>query len=400
MSLTLLFDLDDTLLGTNIDVFIPAYFQSLSEYMASHIAPNAMLPALLSATKLMMSSEDPLRSLQEVFEPEFYGRLGISKDELIDDLEKYYDNVFPLLKVHTQQRPDAVPLIEWAWSKGYRVVIATDPLFPRKATHHRLRWAGLDPSQFEIVSTFEDFHFTKSFPAYYAEVLGQLGWPDGPVLMVGNDVQRDLAPANRLGLKTYLIDGDSASSPGFEAGSGKLADLRPWLESTDLSTLEPSFKSSDAILAIMQSTPAAIKSILSSLTKKEWQFEPSSDDWAMNEIICHLRDTEIEIHELQLKLMLERNDAFIPRPDTGVWASERDYLHVDGATALQEFTSARITNINIIKNIDDTIWSRKARHAIFGPTDFLEVASFMADHDRMHVQQIWKTLQSLRNVRV
>jgi hypothetical protein len=59
-----------------------------------------------------------------------------------------------------------------------------------------------------------------------------------------------------------------------------------------------------------------------------------------------------------------------------------------------------MANIDIIKNAGDTIWSRKARHAIFGPTDFLEVTSFMADHDRMHVQQTWKTLQSLRNVRV
>ena len=56
--------------------------------------------------------------------------------------------------------------------------------------------------------------------------------------------------AYRLGVATYLIDGDSASNPGFEAGRGKLADLRPWLESINLSTLEPSFKSREAILGI------------------------------------------------------------------------------------------------------------------------------------------------------
>jgi hypothetical protein len=121
----------------------------------------------------------------------------------------------------------------------------------------------------------------------------------------------------------------------------------------------------------------------------------------MNEITCHLRDTEIEIHQLQLKLMLDREDVFIPRPDTSVWASERDYLHVDGATALREFASARMANIDLYKNMDEgVLWSRKARHAIFGPTNFLEVTGFMADHDRMHVQQTWKTLQGLRNGRV
>lgn len=400
MSLTLLFDLDDTLLDTNIEAFIPAYFQALSEHMASHVAPGVMLPALLSATKLMMDSEDPSRTLQCVFEKDFYEKIGVPKQELVEIIDDFYDNVFPKIEIKTDRRPEAAPLIEWALSKGYRLAVATDPLFPRKATYHRIRWAGLDPSQFELISTFEGFHFSKSHPAYYAEILGQLGWPDGPVLMVGNDVQRDLIPAHRLGLKTYFIDGDSTSSPGFEAGRGSLTDLRPWLESIDVSTLEPSFKSPDGILGIMQATPAAMQSMLSLLTRDEWQCAPTEEDWAMNEILCHLRDTEIEIHQMQLKLMFERDGAFIPRPDTGVWASERDYLHEDGKKALGEFTSARIETIRMMKEMDVDFWSRKARHAIFGPTNILEVAGFMADHDRMHLQQVKKTLQSLQNARV
>ena len=400
MSLILLFDLDDTLLNTNIEAFIPAYFQALSEHMAPYVSANVMLPALIAGTRLMLDSEDPAHTLQEIFEDDFYQKLGVQKREVAGALEEFYDNIFPGIESKTSRRPDSVPLMEWAFSRGYRVAIATDPLFPLKATHHRLRWAGLDPAQFEIVSSFENFHFSKSHTAYYAEMLGQLGWPDEPVLMVGNDADRDLMPAHRLGLKTYFIDGESASSPGIEAGRGKLADLRPWLESTDLSTLEPSFKSPEAVLAILQSTPAVLKSLSASITKEQWEHEPSRDDWALNEIVCHLRDTEREIHHMQLNLMLVREDAFIPRPDTGVWASERDYLHVDGSLALQEFTSARLETIAQLKTLDEGMWSRKARHAIFGPTNFLEVCSFMADHDRMHVQQAWKTLKSLQNERV
>jgi hypothetical protein len=285
--------------------------------------------------------------------------------------------------------------MDWAFSCGYRVAIATDPLFPRKATYHRLRWAGLDPEKFEVVSTFDDFHFTKSRPAYYAEVLGRLGWPEGPVLMVGNEVQRDLVPANQLGLKTYFIDGDAGSSPGFEAGRGRLGELRPWLESTDLSTLEPSYKSRTAIEGIMLATPAVLQSLSSALSAEQWQHEPARDDWAMNEIVCHLRDTEKEIHQLQLNLMLEKAEAFIPRPDTSVWASEREYLHVDGPQASRDFASARLETLTKLQVVDENIWSRKARHAIFGPTNFLEVLGFMADHDQMHVQQAWQTLQKL-----
>ncbi|HUE98037.1 MAG TPA: DinB family protein, partial [Anaerolineales bacterium] len=325
----------------------------------------------------------------------FYAKLGFSKHDLIHIIEEFYDDVFPTLARHTRRRPDAVPFVDWALSCGYRVAIATDPLFPRKATYHRLRWAGFDPERFELVSTFEHFHFSKTHPAYYAEVLGRLGWPEGPILMIGNDVARDLIPADRLGLKTYFVDGESASSPGLETGRGKLADLRPWLESLNLSSLEPSFKSRDAILAILVSTPAVLRSLSLSLPDAGWRKEPSRNDWAMNQIVCHLRDTEREIHQLQLNFMIEREGAFIPRPDSGVWANEREYLNVDGKVALTEFASARIDNLRLLKALDEKVWGRSARHAIFGPTNFLEVTSFIADHDRLHVQQAWKTLKSV-----
>jgi FMN phosphatase YigB (HAD superfamily) len=403
MSLTLLLDLDDTLLDTNLDAFMPAYFQALSRHMANHTAPDVMLRALLAGVNLMNENEDPTRTLEEIFEADFYAKLGASKRDLIHIIEDFYDNVFPELEQHTRQRPDAAPFVEWARSCGYRIAIATDPLFPRKATYHRLRWAGLEPERFDLVSTFEHFHFTKTHPAYYAEVLGRLGWPEGPVLMVGNDVARDLAPAHRLGLKTFFVDGEAASSPGpfgaaqgeFVAGRGELADLRPWLEAVDLSTLEPSFKSREAVLAIMASTPAVLRGLSSSLTEQDWKHEPTRGDWAMNEIICHLRDTEREIHQLQLNLMLQKDSAFLPRPDSAVWANERQYWNVDGKVALAEFALARIESIKTLKSLDDSIWARSARHAIFGPTNFLEVVSFMADHDRLHVQQTWKTLKSV-----
>lgn len=395
MSLTLLLDLDDTLLDTNLDAFVPAYFQALSQHLAKHADPGVMVRALIDGMHLMSESEDPTQTLQEIFEADFYAKLGVSKQDLYEILEDFYDNIFPTLAQHTRQRSEAVPLIEWASSCGYRVAIATDPLFPRKATYHRLRWAGFEPERFELISTFEHFHFSKTHPSFYAEVLGRLGWPEGPILMVGNDPARDLIPAHRLGLKTYFVDGESDSSPGFETGRGRLADLRPWLESANPSTLEPSFQSRDAILAIMVSTPAVLRSFSAPLTGEQWRHEPTRNDWAMNELVCHLRDTELEIHQMQLDLMIEREGAFIPRPESDVWANEREYLNADGKTALTEFARARIDTLKTLKGLDEETWSRSARHAIFGPTNFLEVTGFMADHDRLHVQQAWKTLESV-----
>lgn len=398
MTLTLLLDLDDTLLSTNMQAFVPAYFQALAKHLGGRVRPEAMLPALMSGTQLMLASDDPSRTLQEVFESDFYPKLEIPKSEIKDLIEDFYDNVFPSLGSVTKKREGAVELVDWAFAKGYRVAIATDPLFPRKATYHRIRWAGLQPERFDLISSFETFHFSKSHPAYFAEVLGRLGWPEGPVLMVGNDTERDLVPAQKLGLMTYHVDTESASGSGPEAGRrGNLLDLRAWLESTDLSSIEPSFKTTTSILAVMASTPGVMRGLMSDLPQTLWSDEPSPDDWAMLEVLCHLRDTENEVHHLQIKTLLEQTRPFIPRPDAGVWAKQRKYLNEDGPAALRGFTSARIETLNRLNALDDETWERRARHAIFGPTNFREVIGFMADHDRLHVQQAWNTIKSLQS---
>ena len=396
MTLTLLLDLDDTLLKTNQAVFVPAYFQALSTKLVPHLDSSLVARAWVAGTNAMNQSEDSSRALEDVFEDVFYPMLGLEKGALETEIERFYDEVFPTLQPITAKNPDAQAFIEWAKERGYRLVVATDPLLPRKATHHRVRWAGFEPGGFDLISVFEDFHFSKSFPAYYAEVLGRLGWQEGPVIMVGNDMERDILPARRLGLPTFFLDEEPGSGSGPEAGlRGSMADLRRFLESAGRASLLPNFSTKEAILTILSSTPAVLGGMTNGLSPDMWRSKPAPSEWTLTELVCHIRDTEREIHHLQLRLFDGKDAPFIPRPDTGVWASQRDYAHEDGPAALREFFEARRVTLDILKNTSDQGWGQKARHAIFGPTDFREVAGFMADHDRMHIHQAWADLRRL-----
>lgn len=394
MTLTLLLDLDDTLLNTNLQAFVPAYFQALSKDLAPRVPPEKMLRALLAGTQKMNESDDFSRTLSEVFDEVFYPMIDIPRGELDAAIEHFYDTVFPTLQGLTSPVPDAKPFVDWAFSQGYRIAIATDPLLPRKATFHRLRWAGFEPEQFEVVSSYEHFHFSKTHPAYYAEVLGRMGWQEGPVLMVGNDMERDIIPAKRLGLATWLVESESASSPGPEADRcGTFANLREWLESADPASLTPSFQSVESIVAIMSAIPAALNGLSRGLSAEAWDYKASEADWSLTELVCHLRDTEREVHHIQIGMFNGNEEPFIPRPDTAVWASQRNYLHEDGAKALREFNAARRETLALLSGLNAADWERKARHAIFGPTNFLEVVSFIASHDRLHVRQAWSLLK-------
>lgn len=393
--LTLLLDLDDTLLSTNMDVFVPAYFQALAQHMASRVEPEVMLPALVAGTRDMMGSDDPARTLREVFDLRFYPGLGVARNDILPVIEDFYDNVFPGLGTLTSPRPEAVELVEWAFEQGFRVGIATDPFFPLKATEHRLRFAGLSPEQypFELVSAYETFHFTKSYPEYYAEFLGQLGWPDGPILMVGNDADRDLTPAQRLGLATFWIDTGHPDGASVQtSGRGSIADLKAWLEQVDRRLLEPNFKTRTAVMALMTAAPASIASLIRRMPASEWAVRPARGEWSLVEVLCHLRDNEREVNQPRLELMMTEEEPFVAASNTSDWADSRGYIRQDGNAAFKEFLTARLATLETLKSLPEEAWERKARHSVFGPTTLLELVGFMATHDRIHIQQIWKLL--------
>jgi len=182
MNNTLLLDLDDTLLNSNMDEFIPAYFKLLSLNLQDIIEPGVMFNGLMKGTNKMLKKTSPEGSLSDVFSSEFYELIQVPEKDLAPRLEYFYDEVFPELGSLTSIKPDAIEFVEKAFKQDDRVVIATNPLFPLKAVEHRLRWAGLAPEdyQFSLITAFEDFHFAKENIAYFPEIFGRLGWPDGP----------------------------------------------------------------------------------------------------------------------------------------------------------------------------------------------------------------------------
>lgn len=394
---TLLFDLDGTLLDTNLEAFVPAYFQKLAAHLSTRIPPETLVKYLMLGTRAMMTNEDPSFTLSAVFDRNFYPLLGVTKEELHTDIETFYDDVFPSMREIAKPINGVVDLIEWAFSAGHRVVIATSPLFPRKAVDHRLRWAGLPPEKypFHLVSSYEHYHFLKPHPAYYAEVLGRLGWPDGPVVMIGNDVEQDLVPAAGLGLATYHALDTSSKNDFAATGHGLIPELRPWLEATDPSMLVPAYTSPTSILAQLRSTPAVLAGILEPVPSSAWIQRPADNEWCVTEILCHMRDVDREVDQPRIDLILSQDEPFIAGQNPDAWAAERNYIEQDGVEALREFTSIRLRTLAMLNGLSPAQWSRKTRHAIFGPTSLQEMVSFNAEHDRLHIQQLCAALDSL-----
>lgn len=393
MPLTLLLDLDDTLLDTNMGVFIPAYFKGLSNALAGMVDPDVTMPALLGGARRMLANIDPARTLQQVFDAYFFPALGLERSVLQPVIDRFYENGFLALQEITRPRPAAVDLVKWAFSQGFRLVIATNPLFPLPAIEHRMRWAGLPPEEFSfaLITSYETFHFTKTSPAYYTEILGRLGWPQGPLVMAGDDENTDILPARAAGLPVYQVVNtveNVVESTNWE--QGMIEDLRTWLDETDRTGLQHSFGDPVTLLALLRGTPAAIAGLTNGLPGEKWRCQPKAGEWRLTEIACHLRDVEKDVNLPRLQKILAEENPFINAEVTDRWVEDRDYANQDGRDALMQFTDHRKSLLQILDSLDSG-WNRPARHAIFGPTSVRELVRFIGEHDQAHVRQALET---------
>jgi FMN phosphatase YigB (HAD superfamily) len=393
---TLLIDLDDTLLGNQIDTFVSYYTRALAKHLAATVEPKLLVEQLMAATSFMLSHQRPDVTLRENFDSVFYPAIGISKRDAQPLIDDFYSRIFPSLKQYTQYLPASQSLLEGAFARGWRVAIATNPLFPRTAILQRLSWAGADPLvySFALIPDYETFHFAKPNPAFYAELLARIDWPDGPIVMVGDTLDNDVVAARSMDLTAFWIPKDGLQSPEGPLapnGRGTLADVLPWLDAASLTP--PNFSTPQAAIAILNSTPAVLHSLRQETPLEAWLKPPAPNEWCLAEIVCHLRDVEAEVNLPRLKKILGENNPFLPGMDTDPWALQREYKSQDCLQALDDFVSYRRESLAILEMLTSAEWQRTARHSILGPTQLQEIVSITASHDRLHIQQVHQVLQ-------
>ena len=391
MTFHLLFDLDDTLLDSNIESLVPVYFQKLAAHLADVVPPGQMLPELMRSTMAMYRNSRVDQTLEEVFSAEFYPPLGTTRETVADQIEQFYDEIFPSLQPLTRPRPEAISLVDWALSRGWDISVATDPLFPRKAILHRLRWAELAPETYpyRLISDFQTFHFAKASVSYFEEFLGHLGWDgESPLLMVGDSIERDVIPARQAGIPVFWLKSDGQVSPDAEGiPQGTLSDLRTFLETTDISALKADFSSPAALVAALHAAPALLHHLTRLTPPEKWAIRPAPGEWAFNEILCHLRDVEAEVNLPRVEAVLGGENPVVAGQNTDPWAEERRYIAHDGAPGLRDIGAAPAPQVEKLKVLSPQDWERPARHTIFGPTHLRELAGFMVEHDRAHFKQ-------------
>lgn len=238
----ILFDLDDTLLENDVQKFVEAYLPLIAEYTAELIEPQTLIAELFYGTQAMMENTDGSRTNSDVFWSIFSERTGVSAEKMLPVVTRFYRERFHELRSLTAQRPEARLIVRDCLAKGLKVVIATNPIFPRAAIEQRLVWAGISAAdfQYDLITVYEEMHYAKPNVEYYEEILGKIRVNADKAMMVGDEWENDIAPPMRLGIGTFWINYNGDAPPDVAApardtrsvvGYGTLAEFYDLLNS-------------------------------------------------------------------------------------------------------------------------------------------------------------------------
>lgn len=392
-----LLDLDDTLIGNPTESFVTNYIAALVRYLENRLDIEGVGRAVLDATKQVALNQDPLRTNAETFYARMRPMLPVDPAAFDAAAADFYAQVYPQLRSGTEPRPVARPLVDWLLAEGYRVVVATNPFFPRVAVEQRLDWAGLPVTDvpFALVTTLENMHFSKPHPQYYEEILARLGVQASEAIMVGDDWKNDIAPAACAGLNVYWVDGGTrpdTAQRGLLDGHGSLDDFTTlvremgWLETLAPRPLEPG-----QIVPRLMGNVAGVLGAASEVPPAVWAMRPDDGEWSPAEILCHLGASEREVQRPRLQTIAREENPLVAPPAISPGPATQACPE-DGWQLALAFAAERHHTLDFLAGLDAAAWDRPATHSRLGQTTLLAMADYTAQHDRAHITQLRETV--------
>ena len=231
----ILFDLDGTLLPMDQDEFTKGYFKLLAAKLAPYgYEPKTLIDTVWAGTAAMVKNTGA-QTNEAAFWEMFSRTYGAEKTERDKPLfEEFYADDFQRASVFCPRNGRAAETVAKLQRLGYRVALATNPIFPSIATCARIRWAGFTPEDFAFVTTYENSAYCKPNPDYYRDAAQRLGLSPEECLMVGNDATEDLA-AREAGMDVFLLTDCLINTKNRDISAcprGDFAALNAYLDET------------------------------------------------------------------------------------------------------------------------------------------------------------------------
>jgi FMN phosphatase YigB (HAD superfamily) len=244
----ILFDLDNTLIRFDEREFFEAYIPRISKVFSDIMSPETLLEKLILSTQMLITNDGKMSNAEyfmSFFSQGYEGR----KEEIWKRFIRFYESEFDEFRPLVSVIPDVREVFTKLRGKGVKLVIASNPIWPRIVQMKRLSWAGLSGWDFALVTDIESMSYCKPNIGYYLEVCQKISEKPEGCLMVGNDPVNDLVVA-KIGMKTFLITG----GPEFDGSELELS--KSIRDDTAAESIEPDFR------GLLSDVPDAVEALL------------------------------------------------------------------------------------------------------------------------------------------
>ena len=229
----IMFDLDGTLLPMDQDEFTRGYFGYLYKTAAEPLGykKETFVPAMWKGVAAMVKN-DGGRKNADAFWEVFEAVTGIESKGKSEVFDRFYEGEFHNAKAFTKPSDLASLAVKAAKEKAERVVLATNPMFPRVGVEARVSWTGVDKDAFCHMTDYENSSYCKPNPKYYLEITEKLGLDPKRCLMIGNNAEEDAFAAMSAGMDAYLVTDCLINEKGLspDCPSGTLAECVEFLK--------------------------------------------------------------------------------------------------------------------------------------------------------------------------
>ncbi|AKI96929.1 HAD family hydrolase [Kosmotoga pacifica] len=182
-----LFDLDGTLTRNSDEEFIRLYFRLIAKHTGNVELTNRIKSAVFIAIETISRNTDGRNNFDRFME-NFAMKMGSGTPEYWTDFfMDFYNTTYDELRNFVAPRNEVIETLKKLKSQGHRIVLATNPVFPSIAIEKRIRWIGLNPSDFHYITTMENSYNLKPSAEYYKRILEEINCVPENSIMIGND---------------------------------------------------------------------------------------------------------------------------------------------------------------------------------------------------------------------
>ncbi len=154
----------------------------------------------------------------------------------------------------------------------------------------------------------------------------------------------------------------------------------------------------EQLLAVLAQTPPRIAALTAGLAPARLHTRPNPDEWSANDVLAHLR-AYADVWGGCIMMIIAEDRPTLRAVNPRTWIRQTDYLEQEFQPSLHAFATQRTDLLAVLKPLPPEGWSRAA--TVTGAGKVLErtvlfYAQWLARHERPHVKQIERIVNTLR----